>query len=87
MRLRAMVVVVRLLPGFHGVRALAVEVSRLSSLCRGGVEVCVEVCRGVSRLTPCGGGVEVSRLVSRLSRCRGVEAVEALHSVEAYVHP
>jgi hypothetical protein len=29
----------------------------------------------------------VSRLVSRLSRCRGVEAVEALHSVEAYAHP
>ena len=40
-------------------RALAVEVSRLSRLCRGGVEVCVEVCQGLSRLTPCGSGVEV----------------------------
>ena len=63
-------------------RALAVEVSRLSSLCRGGVEVCVEVCQGLSRLTPRVTGVEVSRFVSRLSRllrCRGVEALH-VHS-------
>ena len=62
--------------------------------CRASVEVCVEVCQGLSRLTPCGSGVEVgvevgvlehlehlvSRL-SRLSRCRGVEAV--MDAVEA----
>ena len=48
--------------------------SRLSSLCRGVVEVCVEVCQGLSRLTPCGSGVEVCRGLCQ--GCRGVGGVE-----------
>jgi hypothetical protein len=67
-------------PGCRGVEA----VEPLSRRCRG---LCRGLSRYLSRLTPCGCGVEVSRFVSRLSRCRGVEAVEALHSVEAYAHP
>ena len=51
-------------PGCRGVDAV-----ERSSLCRGGVKVCVEVCQGLSRLTPCGSSVEVSRSASRLSRC------------------
>ena len=53
------------------IRALAVEVSRVSRLCRGCVEGDVEA---VSRVRPSLTYVEVSRLVSRV--CRGcVEAV------------